>query len=49
MENGIPQAVEFWSHGTFLELQILLESKAIFGHCGQYSVGDGHNRVECMP
>jgi len=49
LKNGIPQVEEFWSHGTVLELQRLLESKAIFGHCDRYSVGDGCNRAECMP
>ena len=48
-KNGIPQVEEFSSHGTSLELQILLELKAISGHCDRYSVGDGGNRVECMP
>jgi hypothetical protein len=26
-KSGIPQAEQFWSHGTFLEPQILLESR----------------------
>ena len=47
-KNGIPQAERFLSHGTFLEPQRLLETKAIFGHCDQFGVGDGRNRVECM-
>ena len=45
----IPQAEQSWSHGTFLEPQILLELKAIFDHFDQYGVGDGQSRVECMP